>query len=382
MGSTNVLNGSRASFTGRCLLSDCGANRLFRAGDELIRQGSPPAHTFQLQSGLIKLLAGRYDSEPTIVGIVTPGRWVGLHTAILGEVSPVSGVALTDCRVRQWHATALSQLIRRDTTVSIKIQETLAKEVQADLLRVANLGLAPERRLQDLIWQLVPVSNTWSFGGEIKVQLPINDEELCALLMVPLSQLTLLFDRLACARVIRREAECIVLLQPSPPSASALEDVEQNLLLFDETPGEEGASNAGKTVVGHFFPTAQIVSWIEDHFQDSEMSVAGISRRFNLSPSYVGRMFKRETGTSVRKFLKLVRIRTASRLLVTTAMATKEISTLVGYKDPSDLIHHFRSVIGTTPSHYRRLVSALRTTNSNETANNRSELRLAQRQIV
>ena len=69
--------------------------------------------------------------------------------------------------------------------------------------------------------------------------------------------------------------------------------------------------------------------------------------------SYITK-FKRVTGQSPARFIKLHRIDMAKRMLTETSMSEAEIAQEVGCVDVSHLIKMFYSEVGMTPSAYRK----------------------------
>jgi AraC family transcriptional regulator, arabinose operon regulatory protein len=73
----------------------------------------------------------------------------------------------------------------------------------------------------------------------------------------------------------------------------------------------------------------------------------------NLSPSRFRHLFKQETGTSPRQYLRELRFRKAEVLLATTFMSLKEIAESIGLVSVTHFMKDFRERHGTTPRAYR-----------------------------
>jgi AraC-like DNA-binding protein len=73
----------------------------------------------------------------------------------------------------------------------------------------------------------------------------------------------------------------------------------------------------------------------------------------NLSASRFRHLFKHETGTSPRQYLRELRFRKAEMMLATTFLSLKEISEEVGLVSLSHFMRDFKQRYGMTPRQYR-----------------------------
>jgi len=73
----------------------------------------------------------------------------------------------------------------------------------------------------------------------------------------------------------------------------------------------------------------------------------------HLSASRLRHIFKSQVGTTVPKYLKLLRLRRANDLLQTTFLEVKEIATCVGINDVSHFVRDYKTVYRETPSKTR-----------------------------
>jgi len=83
----------------------------------------------------------------------------------------------------------------------------------------------------------------------------------------------------------------------------------------------------------------------------------------NLSPSRFRHLFKQETGTSPRQYLRELRFRTAEAMLATTFVSVKEIAEASGLTPLNHFMKNFKQRHGMTPREYRigaRLAAALK----------------------
>ncbi|MDE1180902.1 AraC family transcriptional regulator [Paraburkholderia sp.] len=92
------------------------------------------------------------------------------------------------------------------------------------------------------------------------------------------------------------------------------------------------------------------VAFIETYFAQP-VSLATLAATAGLSVSRFATLFRLETGIPPHKYVCLVRIRHAQRLL-RHGMPPSVVATEVGFFDQSHLGRHFRRTVGVTPGDY------------------------------
>lgn len=85
----------------------------------------------------------------------------------------------------------------------------------------------------------------------------------------------------------------------------------------------------------------------------SKINVDEYAKMCNLSTSYFTHLFTKVTGFSPMEYKQLQRINIAKNLLTTTTLSVKEISSVIGFKDPLYFGRCFKQSTGQTPSSYR-----------------------------
>ena len=99
---------------------------------------------------------------------------------------------------------------------------------------------------------------------------------------------------------------------------------------------------------------APILSYLDNHITE-ELSLELLSERFFLSPSYLCRAFKKDTGVTIHKYITARRITLAKELLLKGHSVT-EACTGSGFKDYNGFLKSFVHAVGVSPKKYARLL--------------------------
>lgn len=96
-----------------------------------------------------------------------------------------------------------------------------------------------------------------------------------------------------------------------------------------------------------------VMAYIAQHYEDPMLSVSSICRHFEVSSSYLLKMFKNHGQNGVLSVIQQHRIDAAKHLLRTTSGSIAQIAQEVGYANALALIRAFKRTEGTTPGNYR-----------------------------
>lgn len=99
----------------------------------------------------------------------------------------------------------------------------------------------------------------------------------------------------------------------------------------------------------------KIMAYVSANYSDNSLCVDRLAEVFALSPSYIARFFKDQTGYSLKQYIDLRRMDRIKVLLKTTNMTLKEIIGQVGYVDETNVIRKFKKSEGITPIQYRTI---------------------------
>ena len=96
-----------------------------------------------------------------------------------------------------------------------------------------------------------------------------------------------------------------------------------------------------------------ILSYINTHL-DQPLSLDVLAAQTHFSKYYLCEMFRRKTGMTPMRYIRLLRVSRAQRLLLTTDDSISNIGLSCGYDNFSFFCRVFHNVSGMSPSEYRK----------------------------
>jgi transcriptional regulator GlxA family with amidase domain len=114
---------------------------------------------------------------------------------------------------------------------------------------------------------------------------------------------------------------------------------------FIESPVTEHGASLGTTK-----------AWALDHL-DRPLSIAALAEHARMSPRTLARRFQAETGCTPLQWLLQARVDRARELLESSDLSVEQIALRTGLGTAINLRVHFRRIVGTTPTAYRRSFS-------------------------
>jgi AraC-like DNA-binding protein len=96
-----------------------------------------------------------------------------------------------------------------------------------------------------------------------------------------------------------------------------------------------------------------ILTYIEDHYRESDFCVQAVADHFGMSISNLSHQFKSYTGENIASRISTLRIHYAKELLTLTRAPVQEIAGQLGYFQTSSFIKKFKTMEGMTPGEYR-----------------------------
>lgn len=97
-----------------------------------------------------------------------------------------------------------------------------------------------------------------------------------------------------------------------------------------------------------------IMAWIEEHYQEP-FTLSQISEELHLTKTYISRIFREETGSSLMEYVTARRIRQASLMLYESDLPVELIGEKVGFPNFSYFCQVFKKHVGLSPNQLRKI---------------------------
>jgi len=98
--------------------------------------------------------------------------------------------------------------------------------------------------------------------------------------------------------------------------------------------------------------TLETEHYLREHYRE-ELTLQMVAGELHVSPIYLGRLFKAETGEFFSDYLNRLRLEDAMRQLAQTSLKASEIASLCGFSDSNYFFRKFKQKIGMSPTEYR-----------------------------
>lgn len=99
--------------------------------------------------------------------------------------------------------------------------------------------------------------------------------------------------------------------------------------------------------------TEKITTFIDDNYNDPNLSLISIAQSMRLTESYISGFFKQNYGINIHNYIEQKRMIKAAELLRGTKLATTEIVEKIGYNNLNTFYKAFKRYYGTTPKEYK-----------------------------
>lgn len=99
---------------------------------------------------------------------------------------------------------------------------------------------------------------------------------------------------------------------------------------------------------------AKCIDFIHENLH-TRITVETLANHVGLNPSYLSRLFKKETGCSVSEYIRNLKIDAAKNMLIYSEFTPSEIASILAFSDQSHFTETFRKYTGVTPRKYQIL---------------------------
>lgn len=101
----------------------------------------------------------------------------------------------------------------------------------------------------------------------------------------------------------------------------------------------------------------QVIDYVTQHYNNENLNISMIGETFGLTPSYLSKQFKTQTGEALLDFINKTRLEAAKKLLTEQQLPVAEIARRVGYADINTFNRIFKKFEGITPGKYKGIGS-------------------------
>lgn len=96
--------------------------------------------------------------------------------------------------------------------------------------------------------------------------------------------------------------------------------------------------------------------YVDEHFDDVSLDISKIGNELNMTPFYISRIFKQNSGIKLGTYINSLRIERAKRLLIEDKyMKVNEVAESVGFDNIRTFFKVFKEFENMTPSQYRTI---------------------------
>lgn len=99
----------------------------------------------------------------------------------------------------------------------------------------------------------------------------------------------------------------------------------------------------------------RIIEFIDKNYSDCNLSIVMLGDHFEMTPHYLSKQFKDETGENLKTYINMYRVQKSKELLGGTNMNLNEIAHEVGFIDSNAFIRVFKQYEGITPGKHREI---------------------------
>lgn len=100
----------------------------------------------------------------------------------------------------------------------------------------------------------------------------------------------------------------------------------------------------------------KVKDFIFENYSDKVLNVSMLGDKFNMTPTYLSKLFKNYTGKSLLDFINMVRIEKAKELLEQEELTVAQVAEMVGFSNSNAFIRVFKKYEGITPGKYKSTI--------------------------
>ncbi|MCW3794645.1 AraC family transcriptional regulator [Paenibacillus sp. LS1] len=170
------------------------------------------------------------------------------------------------------------------------------------------------------------------------------------------------YSRIILLKTVSIYAECIQQVRLQPADASSMNLYKQFSLFYDINRYSEWMIHLVTEFVMHMEKRSEVRSvdtisavkaYVHEHLS-GDLTLDHVSEQVFISPKYLSKLFKEETGIVYSEYVTNQRMERARELMTQREITVEQVANTVGYRTPAYFIKKFKEIHGCTPKNFMR----------------------------
>ncbi|MEK3773347.1 helix-turn-helix domain-containing protein [Paenibacillus sp. FSL K6-4396] len=170
------------------------------------------------------------------------------------------------------------------------------------------------------------------------------------------------YSRIILLKTVSIYAECINQVRLQPTEASSLNMYKQFSLFYNINRYSEWMIHLVTEFVMQMEKRSEVRSvdtisavkaYIHEHLS-GDLTLDHVSEQVFISPKYLSKLFKEETGIVYSEYVTNQRMERARELMTQREITVEQVASTVGYRTPAYFIKKFKEIHGCTPKNFMR----------------------------
>lgn len=170
------------------------------------------------------------------------------------------------------------------------------------------------------------------------------------------------YSRIILLKTVSIYAECINQVRLQPAEASSLNMYKQFSLFYNINRYSEWMIHLVTEFVMQMEKRSEVRSvdtisavkaYIHEHLS-GDLTLDHVSEQVFISPKYLSKLFKEETGIVYSEYVTNQRMERARELMTQREITVEQVASTVGYRTPAYFIKKFKEIHGCTPKNFMR----------------------------
>jgi CRP-like cAMP-binding protein len=187
----------------------------YAAGTAIFQQGMDAKSVYFIENGIVKLTYVNQSGDELIIALCSSGSVLGTVAAALKKPFQVSGTAVTNCLIHCLSGSQFISLLQEDAAFLSRLHQSQSEKLYELVEHVAqNKFCDAQQRLKNLLWQLIHLLELDASKTDLRMILPLKQEEIASLIGVHATYVSKLLKELEREGVIARRKGWLIVPHP------------------------------------------------------------------------------------------------------------------------------------------------------------------------